>query len=480
MNDSVPIDDTSPTPASSQKRKRRQPPGFEQQTGLIRNLIWLYIVLWLIEGGLRRWVLPGLATPLLIVRDPLVVVIYAIAVSKGLFPTNGFIFAGAILAFLSFVSAMAVGHQNLVVALYGVRCDFFHVPLIFIMARVLQQKDLMALAKVAVWLAIPYTALLATQFYAPQDAWVNRGIGGSLEGAGYSGALDRFRPPGTFSFITGPAELYPLFTACWFALVLARKLPGWLMVASGIAILTAIPVSISRLLFLSVALVAITGIVALFVGGRFSASVIFRVALAAILLPILATQLPAFKDGMEAFGARWETSTTDQGGFHEAIVDRTFNTLFKGFDGVRAEGLGTGFSTIVGQKLMTTQVGQNLLTTEVGFGGSEAEWGRLLFDNGYILGSLEVGYRIALASYIVLVSFRAWQRRAPEGLIFASTAFVLLLYGQWGQASALGAAVIAGGLTLVAATHLGAANLQVERNKVKTTHGNKQRPLIPQ
>jgi hypothetical protein len=27
---------------------------FERQTRLIRNLIWLYIILWLVEGGLRR------------------------------------------------------------------------------------------------------------------------------------------------------------------------------------------------------------------------------------------------------------------------------------------------------------------------------------------------------------------------------------------------------------------------------------------
>ncbi len=219
---------------------------FERQTRWIRNLIWFYLILWLIEGGLRRWFLPGLATPLLLVRDPVAVVIYLLALSKGLFPTNGFILTGAILAVLTFTNALAIGHGNFLVALYGVRCDFLHVPLIFVMARVLQPKDVLALAKVAVWLVIPYTALLVEQFYSPQDAWVNRGVAGSLDGAGFTGALDRFRPPGTFSFITGPAALYPLFTACWFVLVLARKLPAWLMIASGVAILVALPVSISR------------------------------------------------------------------------------------------------------------------------------------------------------------------------------------------------------------------------------------------
>jgi hypothetical protein len=438
MIDSIPTDNTAPAPV---KKRLRPPLGFDQQTQGIRRLIWLYLVLWLVEGGLRRWFLPGLATPLLLIRDPLVVAIYFMAFSKGLFPVNGFIISGVILAILELVNALAIGHGNPLVALYGMRCDFLHVPLMFVMARVLRRKDLLAVAKVAVWITIPYTALLVAQFYEPQSAWVNRGVGDSLEGAGFSGALDHFRPPGTFSFITGPTALYPLFTACWFVLVLARKLTAWLMVASGIAILVAIPVSISRSLFLAVALVAVGGLAALFVGGRFSGGAFFRVVVAAILLPLLALQLPACRDGMAAFGSRWESSTVEGGGVQVAIIDRMWEGLFGAFSGVGPLGLGTGYSTNVGQKM---------LTENVGFGASEGEWGRLLFDNGFLLGSLLVAYRIALAGVIVVASFRAWQRRSPYGLIFASAAFLMVLNGQWGQATSLGAAIIAGGLTLVA------------------------------
>jgi len=416
---------------------------FEQQTDGIRRLIWLYVILWLIEGGLRRWFLPSLAGPLLLVRDPLVVIIYIMAFQKNLFPLNIFILSGAVLAFLTFANALIAGHGNLVVALYGMRCDFLHVPIIFIMGKVLRQRDITVFAKAAVWLVVPYTALLVAQFYAPQDAWVNRGVGGSLEGAGFSGALGRFRPPGTFSFITGPAELYPLLTACWFVLVLARKLPTSLMIASGAAILLAVPVSVSRTLFLSVAVVAVVGIGALFVGRRLSAQVVLQVALAAVLVPMLAMRLPAFKDGMEAFSSRWETGTNDQGGFQEAIVGRQLNDFFGAFGSVGLSGLGTGYST---------NVGQQLLTDNVGFGASEAEWGRLLFDNGLILGSLLIGYRIALAGVILFACFRAWHRRSPQGIVFFSAAFMPMLTGEWGQASILGGAIIIGGITLAAAS----------------------------
>jgi len=414
----------------------------EQSMRLLRNLIWLYVLFWLVEGGLRRWFLPGLASPLLLIRDPLVVAIYFIAASKNLFPANAFIGWGVLLAFLSFANALLLGHGNAIVALYGMRCDFLHVPFIFIAGKVLRQKDVVALAKVAVWVVIPYTALLVAQFYQPQDAWVNRGVGDSTEGAGFAGSLNHFRPPGTFSFITGPAELYPLVTACWFVLVLSHQFPAWLMAASGAAIVVAVPVSISRSLFLGVGLVAVAGIGAMIAGKRLSLGMFFKVALIAIVLPLAATRLPAFKDGMEAFSARWETATTDQGGFQEAIVDRVLDGLFGPFAGVKYSGLGTGFSTNVGQKL---------LTEKVGFGASEGEWGRLLFDNGFILGSLLIVYRVALGGWIFLATLRAWRRRSPQGLVFASAGFLLLIDGQWGQATTLGSAVIAGGLALAAA-----------------------------
>jgi hypothetical protein len=351
---------------------------------------------------------------------------------------------------------MAMGHGNIFVALYGVRSDFIHVPLIFIMGKVLRERDIIALARVAVWVAIPYTALLMAQFKMPQDAWVNRGVGGT-EGDSMSGALGHFRPPGTFSFITGPSQLYPLFAACWFALLLARKLPVWTMIASGAAILVAIPISISRTLFLSVAIVAVTGVSALFVTGRFSFKLVIQFVVAAAIISALASQSQIFKDGMEAFSARWELATTEQGGFKQAIVDRVLNDLFGSFErAVKSSGLGTGYSTNVGQKA---------LTSEVGFGASEAEWGRLLYDNGFTLGTLLIGYRIAIACSIVFASFRAWRRGSTSSLLFASACFVIVLNGQWGQTTTLGSAVIGAGLALAAASNrrTGASKIRPQR-----------------
>ena len=433
---------TASTAAAAPKKISAAKAVPNQAVSLLRNLIWLYLILWLIEGGLRRWFLPGLASPLLLVRDPLVIAIYFLAAANNLFPTNGFIIWGAVLGLLTFLNAILLGHGNLFVALYGVRCDFLHVPLIFIIGKVLRQRDLLALARIAVWISVPFTMLLVAQFYQPQEAWVNRGVGGDMAGAGFDGALDRFRPPGTFSFITGPALLYPLFTACWFALLIAKKFSLPMMIASGAAILVTIPISISRTLFLAVLIVAAAGIAGLVAGGRFSLKLVAQFAVVAVLLYLLAGQSHIFSDGMEAFTARWDAATTDQGGFKEAIVDRVLEGFFGAFGSVRGAGCGTGFST---------NVGQQLATAHLGFGAAEAEWGRLLYDNGFVLGSLLIAYRITLVGTILFAAIRAWQRRSPIALMFAAACLLTVLNGQWGQTTTLGAAAIGGGLALAAA-----------------------------
>ena len=214
---------------------------------LLYYLVLVYIALWIFEGGLRRWILPSLSNPLLLIRDPLVVLIYSVAAAMRRFPFNIFISSAIGLALLE-AAIVPFGHGNPIVGAYGIRSDFLHVPMIFIIGRTLTPARLMTVCQAAVILSIPYTLLLVAQFYSPQSAWVNRGLGGSLEGAGFRGAEGKFRPPGTFSFITGPAALYPMFAACWFLYVYKSesKFASLLGSVSALAILVAIPVSISR------------------------------------------------------------------------------------------------------------------------------------------------------------------------------------------------------------------------------------------
>ena len=66
----------------------------------IRRLIWLYFWLLLLEGALRKWVVPQLSNPLLIIRDPVVLLIYVLAIRARVFPRNAWVLSLAFIAFL--------------------------------------------------------------------------------------------------------------------------------------------------------------------------------------------------------------------------------------------------------------------------------------------------------------------------------------------------------------------------------------------
>ena len=118
-------------------------------------------------------VLPGLSQGLLIVRDPLVIWIYYLCYTKGLFPLNNKYLhkclQWVILAvFLSFLINQA---HPLTIA-YGARTNLLHFPLIFIMARVLTWQDVINYGSFFTT-RIPMTWVVAQQFQADAQDIIN-------------------------------------------------------------------------------------------------------------------------------------------------------------------------------------------------------------------------------------------------------------------------------------------------------------------
>ncbi|MGB3616679.1 MAG: hypothetical protein WBA12_01045, partial [Catalinimonas sp.] len=176
--------------------------------------MWAYFLLLILEGALRKWVLPGLATPLLIVRDPVALWMLWEAWRRGVFPMNGYVLGAIAITLISLMLTMLIGHGNLSVALFGARITLFHFPLMFLIGAVLKRDELLSILRAVLWIALPMAVLIALQFNSPQSAWVNRGIGGDMEGGGFSGAMGYLRPPGTFSFTNGITQFFSLVGVC--------------------------------------------------------------------------------------------------------------------------------------------------------------------------------------------------------------------------------------------------------------------------
>jgi hypothetical protein len=410
----------------------------------LKLLIWAYLMLLIFEGALRKWVLPGLATPLLVVRDPLVLLIYALALQKSMKPfTNGYVLSLSAISGISLMLTMVVGHQNLMVGLFGFRVMVMHFPLIFVIPMVFNKTDVVMVGKAILIISVPMTLLIIAQFYSPQNALVNRLPGGEV-GIGLTGALGKFRPPGTFSFITGLVQFYTLAAAFVISAFIERKyFPIIITIGIACCIVVAIPISISRTLFLNVVILGIATVYGI-TRSKGSAKGLTRLIIFGLIGFAIAMQFDVFKEGMETFAARWAISTEDRGGVEEAIIGRFLGLLLdplRNVWNVPLLGEGLGLGTIVGAKLTTG---------DLVFLGGEGEWGRLLVEMGSLLGLTAIIFRTYFMAKLGLVCHKHLSRHNPlPWLIYAAT-FLLILNGQWGQSTTLGFTVFGAGLCLAA------------------------------
>ncbi|MGF1451691.1 MAG: hypothetical protein ACFB21_06405 [Opitutales bacterium] len=409
----------------------------------IRQLIFLYLVLWVIEGALRRWVLPGLATPLLIVRDPVVLAIYYFAFRRGLFPFNGFVIASFLICYLACTLALIVGHGNFFVAAFGTRVFLLHLPLLFVVPRVMDFEDVVVIGRWCLVLVVPMTVLMVIQHNSGENAWVNRGVGGEGSAA-FTGAMDKIRPPGTWSFISGPSLFYPLATAFWFALYLARRAPLWLLLPAGVCILVACPISISRGLVLGVALVAVAGLIGLLRQNALSPHRILTAAAGLLVVVLAAGRIPQFQEASEVFMARWESAAKTEGG-DTALADRVFTSYTAPFELV-AEAPLFGHGIGIG-----TNAGAKLATGSRDFLHGEGEWFRILNELGPILGLGMIALRGTLTIYLFIQAWNAWRTNDPTPSFFFAACAMSVLGGQWGQATTQGGMTIGAALLLASA-----------------------------
>jgi hypothetical protein len=218
----------------------------------LTNGIWLYFILLVFEGALRKWILPQLANPLLLIRDPLVLYLFFSASFNRVVYFNSYIFYMLSIVAVSFIATMVTGHGNVIVALYGARIFIIHFPMIFLIGTVFNKEDVIKMGKVILYISIPMALLIAVQFFSPQTAWVNKGIGDAI-GGGFSGAMGYLRPPGTFSFTSGTTSFFSLVAVFVFYFwIESKKINRVVLSLATAALLASIPFSISRSLLFQI------------------------------------------------------------------------------------------------------------------------------------------------------------------------------------------------------------------------------------
>lgn len=341
-------------------------------------------------------------------------------------------------------TALTIGHGNLFVALFGVRILVLQFPLIFAIGRIFDWEDVIKIGRAMLWISIPMTILIAVQFYSPQSAWVNRGVGGDTSGAGFSGALDYFRPPGTFSFTTGVVSFYGLLAAFVFYFWLhSYTVNRIVLIAATGGLLISIPLSISRSAFFEVALSLSFSIVAAWKKPKYISRMIGAAVVVFVIYQLIRNQ-SFFATSTEAFNARFEGATESEGGLNGLFLDRFFGGMISAVQdapNIPFFGYGIGIGTNVGSNLLT---GQSLFLM------GEGEWSRLIGEMGLLLGFTVIIVRIATTVKITKLAMRQLKTTDALAWMMLSFSFVLLLQAQWGQPTTLGFSVFSAGLTVAA------------------------------
>ncbi|HEV7329746.1 MAG TPA: hypothetical protein VGN63_01800 [Flavisolibacter sp.] len=421
-------------------------PAIKQNTHslqLLKRGVWAYILLLIFEGALRKWILPSLATPLLVVRDPIALWILLMAMYRNILPFNIFAFSMIFIAIVSFFTTLLLGHGSISVALYGARILLIHFPLMFAIGRIFDKDDVIKVGKFILYLTPLMALLIAVQFYSPQSAFVNKGIGSDENGAGFRGALNYFRPPATFSFTNGTTLFFSFVAPFVFYFWLNRNnIKKLLLIAATVGLLVAIPLSISRSLLFSVSVTFLFLIFASFYQPRYLSATVYAAVGALIAFAVL-LNTSFFQTGIEAFTARFESANKVEGGLEGVIGERYFGGMIGALtnrsDKLPIFGYGLG---------MGTNAGAMMLTGKADFLISEGEWGRLVGEMGPILGVLAILTRVCFSAQVTISAFRYLSKAYLLPWLLLSFALLTVPQSQWAQPTSLGFSTLIGGLLL--------------------------------
>jgi len=435
---------------------------------LLKKLFWLYFLLLIFEGALRKWVAPSLSAPLLLVRDPVALLIIIEAYRTNKWPQRWSVITG-ILACAFFILCalqMILGNNSWIAALYGLRSYLLPFPVAFIMGENLDAEDLRKFVTATLWIMLPLTALEVAQYVAPQGSFLNAGAYKGAEQIYY--VEEHVRASGTFSFVAGPTFYDAIVAAFLFYGLMREKFARkWLLWAAVIALVISVPVVGSRTLVAELAgVVVCAGIAALFGIAQFIRAI--KVVIPLLAVYFLVSLLPVFSSASQSLQSRSINAYTAEGGVRRAMVERTSGTIIEAL--IRTDysrhpigiGMGRGAAAV-----------SALATGRVQFIAGEYEFIREMTELGAFPGIAFSLFRFLLALSLTISAVKCAQRQEPLALLLTTSLFATLCFGTLEQPTDQGFMVICLAFAIAAIRRSG---VDAERTTARTAVAAPPRP----
>ena len=415
-----------------------------KQLPRLKKLFWIYFLLLIFEGALRKWVVPQLSAPLLVIRDPIAILIIWEAYRTQKFPQRWMLFVTSLTVLFVgiFAIQIVIGGNPFIAGVYGLRSYLLPFPALFIMGENLDYDDLRELGRCTLWILLPMTLLEIAQYVAPPGSFLNAG---AYEGAAqitYIG--DHLRSSGTFSFAIGVVHFCTLAAAfILYGLVSSGFARTWMLWAGASAIILSVPTTGAR------TLLAQLGLMVVFVGvgaamGLSQFGKLFRVIVPVVIAFFLVSQLSVFSDAMKSMTDRITGANTSEGGdAQSALIYRAigpaFDTLAEEFGSGNWLGIGIGRTS----SAMESLYGQSSWT--------DNELEREFVEMGPIVGIAYLFIKIGLAVTLFGQALARARDQQPMALLMLPLALSILFFGNPEQPTIQGFLVIGAALSIAAA-----------------------------
>lgn len=373
----------------------------------IRICFWCFVFFLLTEGIFRRWVLPGMSSMFLVAKDPFVAYAVILGLNRGYVrQVSGQLML--LLSLLSFFMTMTLGHGSLFVAAFGVRI-LWYFPFMYVCAKVLNRDDVLLLGKILVLMLIPVVLVAMIQFLSPGSTLM-RPVGGgevSADDPAFS------RPPSIFTFSPAATDFYGVTYGFLLYFLLndrdaeRMKLKRWFLFTCLVFYFLSIPVSTSRTHFFQTLLIS-CALLYFFRNNVKVTGKIIRIAVLMIIIAPILLSLTSVQSFMEAFTNRFETANEVEGGAANTVYKRVFfhNVVILAY--APLIGAGSGSFTNVGRTYLYggAKGGDTDLSTISSIAGNtESEWGRVLAEDGLLIGFFILLLRVIIALSLVLKAF---------------------------------------------------------------------------